>query len=498
MNHPHHFHRLVSLICLTIIFNLFLVGCSDSEEDKNVLTPEAVAPAPSEDQLVLALEEISDQSLRQREPNARYGFRLPYTTYQTVVLLSRLTGEFSVLRAAVESAGLVDAINGHDPLTVFAPTNAAFVHLGLDEDGVRALDTETLTDILTYHATPGYRFTNDLLKEQTVSMLNGGTTEVSRRGRNIFVNEARLRTPFLINLPTRNGVIHIVSAVLDPNDSPLAASPMVKGLAYAPAADASAAADTLNQILEANPNIGVVARINHAANAESVGQELRPTEVILFGNPNLGTPLMQINQTVGIDLPQKVLFYENEAGESYAAFNTPAYLASRHNIPADSATLPMIGMALQRLVERAAGSSVVMPDVAEVAPAEGLVINASSYDAATTYQRLVDAVKAIAPLRIIAEVDHAANAKRVGLELRPTKLLIFGNPNLGTPLMQTQQTVGIDLPQKMLVWEGAEGQTYVAYNDPYYLAERHGIPADQAQLATIAGALKGLAQQATE
>ena len=122
----------------------------------------------------------------------------------------------------------------------------------------------------------------------------------------------------------------------------------------------------------------------------------------------------------------------------------------------------------------------------------------SSSDVETTYRQLVSAVEAVAPLRIIAEVDHAANAERVGLELRPTKLLIFGNPNLGTPLMQAQQTVGIDLPQKMLVWEGANQQVYVAYNDPYYLAERHGISADQEQLATIASALQGLTKQATE
>ena len=104
----------------------------------------------------------------------------------------------------------------------------------------------------------------------------------------------------------------------------------------------------------------MVARVDHAANAASVSQELRPTEVILFGNPNLGTPLMQLNQTIGIDLPQKVLFYENEAGEAYATYNTPSYLASRHNISADSATLPMIGMALRGLVEGAAGKAVVM------------------------------------------------------------------------------------------------------------------------------------------
>lgn len=497
MNLLYPFYRFSLFVILLALAGVCLTGCTDVEEADAPVGLE-VSPAISENQLVSALEELANQPLRQRESNARYGFRLPYTTYQTVVLLSRISGEFSVLRAAVESVGLVDALNGRDLLTVFAPTNAAFARLGLDEDGVRSLDAETLIDILTYHATPGNRFTADLLEDKTIGMLNGGSTWVTRLGRTLLVNDTRMLAPFLVNLPTRNGVIHVISAVLDPNDSPMPAGPMVKGLAYAPTPDASVAADTLNHVLETNPNIGVVARIDHAANAASVKQELRPTEVLLFGNPNLGTPLMQFNQTVGIDLPQKVLFYQNEAGESYATYNTPAYLASRHRIPADSATLPMIGQALRGLVERAAGNSVVMPAESTVEPAAGLVVTASAYDVPTTYRRLVDAVAAIAPLRIIAEVDHAANAKRVGLELRPTKLLIFGNPNLGTPLMQAQQTVGIDLPQKMLVWEGADHQVYVAYNDPYYLARRHGIPADLEQLATIAGALQGLTKQATE
>ena len=494
MNRFCSFQAFAAYLILTL--GIFLVGCSDSE-DTTVPTPQPTTSAVSEDQLVSALEEIAEQPLRERAPNARYAFRLPYTTYRVVTLIDRLSGEFSVLRAAIEAAGLVDALNGSDALTVFAPTNAAFAALGLDEQAVKALDAETLVNILAYHVTPGDRFTGDLLQEKTVVMLNGGTAQVSRQGRGVFINGARLFTPFLVNLPTQNGVIHIIDKVLDPT-TPTVMPPVVVGLAYAPAASAMQAADALNQTLESNSNIGVVARVDHAANAAGVGQELRPTEVILFGNPNLGTPLMQINQAAGIDLPQKVLFYENEDGEAYAVYNTPAYLASRHGFPMDTATLPMIGTALRELVANATGGAVTMPDSAKVKPDAGLVVTSSAYDAETTYRRLVSAVEAAGPLRIIAEVDHAANAARVGLELRPTKLLVFGNPNLGTPLMQAQQTIGIDLPQKMLVWEGADEQVYVAYNDPYYLAERHGIAADQPQLATIAGALARLTKQATE
>ena len=99
-------------------------------------------------------------------------------------------------------------------------------------------------------------------------------------------------------------------------------------------------------------------------------------------------------------------------------------------------------------------------------------------------------------LTYFSTVDHAQNAEQAGLSLRPTTVVIFGNPKLGTPLMHCQQTVAIDLPQKMLVWEDENGQTWIGYNSPGYLADRHGIQECQEELAKVAGALKGLATAA--
>src|SRR5262249_20682577 len=89
-------------------------------------------------------------------------------------------------------------------------------------------------------------------------------------------------------------------------------------------------------------------------------------------------------------------------------------------------------------------------------------------------QRLEAALKQKG-IQVFARVDHAAGAKEVGIELRPTLLLIFGNPKAGTPLMQSNQTVGIDLPLKALIWEDADGKVWLTYNRPDYVAERHGI-----------------------
>jgi uncharacterized protein (DUF302 family) len=78
-------------------------------------------------------------------------------------------------------------------------------------------------------------------------------------------------------------------------------------------------------------------------------------------------------------------------------------------------------------------------------------------------------------MKVFARIDHAAGAAEVGLTLRPTELIIFGNARGGTPLMQSNQTVGIDLPLKALVWQDAAGKTFISYNEPSWMAQRHGV-----------------------
>ncbi|PSP76042.1 hypothetical protein BRC86_02520 [Halobacteriales archaeon QS_3_64_16] len=113
-----------------------------------------------------------------------------------------------------------------------------------------------------------------------------------------------------------------------------------------------------------------------------------------------------------------------------------------------------------------------------------------SFDA--TVSRISSAIEGNDALTLIGTVDHAANAQSADMELPPTTLLIFGNPKLGTPLMGASRSVAIDLPQKMLVWK-EEGEVMVSYNDPQYLAARHGIEDEDEILAKIAGALEKLA-----
>jgi uncharacterized protein (DUF302 family) len=128
----------------------------------------------------------------------------------------------------------------------------------------------------------------------------------------------------------------------------------------------------------------------------------------------------------------------------------------------------------------------------------GLVTLASQYSVKETIDRLEADAKAKG-LTIFARIDHAAGASDAGLPLRPTELLIFGNGKGGTPLMQAAQTIGIDLPLKVLAWEDATGKVWLSYNDPAWLADRHGIaPQTTPVTKTLAAALAALGKHAVD
>jgi uncharacterized protein (DUF302 family) len=130
-------------------------------------------------------------------------------------------------------------------------------------------------------------------------------------------------------------------------------------------------------------------------------------------------------------------------------------------------------------------------------PARGLVTVRSQYSPEETMNRL-EAEIAARHLTVFARVDHAAGAEAAGLALQPTELIMFGNARGGTPLMQAVRTIGVDLPIRMLVWQDAERDTWLTYNDPRWLAKRHGLGdvADEA-VAAMASMLRTLVAVAT-
>ena len=143
-------------------------------------------------------------------------------------------------------------------------------------------------------------------------------------------------------------------------------------------------------------------------------------------------------------------------------------------------------------------STLHSPTPAQSAELEtGLIQVRSEFTVEETSDRLA-ALLAERRLNVFAQVDHAENAATVGKDLRPTELFIFGNPAVGTPLMQCNQSVAIDLPQKMLIWQAADDQVWLAYNDPDYLMARHDLANCEPVIDRISQVLEDISHRATQ
>lgn len=250
----------------------------------------------------------------------------------------------------------------------------------------------------------------------------------------------------------------------------------------------------LTAAIEGNPNLRLIRTVDHAAAAAGRGLVLPPTTELFFGNPRLGTPLMQASQTAGIDLPQKILIWEDLLGIVRVAYNSVTYLESRHDIDGADGQLTTIAGALAALAGVATG--VPGAPVTDGQPARedyGLVTIPTDKTADQAFADIVAALDAAPPINVVFTLEHDQNAASIGETLRPTKLIVFGNPSLGTPLMQTDRSVALDLPQKILVHTDAAGQTFVSFNDPQVIANRHGLVGQRDILRTIRGALENFA-----
>ena len=128
-------------------------------------------------------------------------------------------------------------------------------------------------------------------------------------------------------------------------------------------------------------------------------------------------------------------------------------------------------------------------------PAHGMKAVQSPHSVKVTIDRFEAAAKARG-LNIFARIDHAAGAQKIGKTLRPTELLIFGNPQGGTPLMECAQTVGIDLPLKALAWQDANGTVWLGYTEAHYLMHRHGGGECQPAVNNVTGAIEALSAEA--
>jgi len=240
------------------------------------------------------------------------------------------------------------------------------------------------------------------------------------------------------------------------------------------ASDVSSAVTELKYELEQQGFI-IALTVNHSAAAASVGLKLAPNQVIFARPPKiLEKKLLRKSETIGLDLPLKFQVFESSNGSINLSVNTLGYLIDRHEVSIRDFVLRMT----DKLIEQFNTT----PE-----KGHGLVSVESLLSVEDTVQALQDAISVNPAVRIPLVLDYGKNRNSFPV------LIVFGNPNVGTLLMQADPRMGIDLPLKFLVWKGKHGQVKITYTDPHFSAGRVNLQGQDGRLDAIAKSLNKLA-----
>jgi len=252
----------------------------------------------------------------------------------------------------------------------------------------------------------------------------------------------------------------------------------------------------LETFLEQNEALSIFAKIDHSQQAKKANLELSEKTVFIFGNPKQGTLLMQNDQLSGLDLPLKVLVYK-ENGKTKITYNSINYLEKRFELKR-AKNLKLIDKTLKNNISKVSGNKVKKSGKFDLKKHEGIISEISEFDFETTYKRLVSAIEENPNLKIFSEIDHFKNAENVNLGMRPSRLIVFGNPKIGTPIMQESSRIALEFPVKFLVWRDEAGIVKISYNDPAFLAKRFKLTNNIPELETMKNALKNLSRNAAK
>jgi len=258
-------------------------------------------------------------------------------------------------------------------------------------------------------------------------------------------------------------------------------------------------ADLDAAISAANRYIAQPRLVDHRDNAAGVNLTLRPTTVFFVDDPNRSAPLIAADPRVALDLPARILVYRDDDNDVGVAYNSAAYLNARFDLDdAEDGALDGLEDDLDDLVETATDGDIDRRgSVAGISDGDGIESAASDNSFGVTVSNLAAAIEANSNLGLVATIDFAQRALSFGRALNPTTLFIFGNPSVGSRLMQSSQTAGIDLPQTMLVSQNDDGDVSVFYEDPAFISDRHNIDDRDDQIEAIARLLANLADTAT-
>ena len=222
-----------------------------------------------------------------------------------------------------------------------------------------------------------------------------------------------------------------------------------------------------------NQGFKIALILDHSANAASVGLELRPTQIILARPPHrLEKKLLKRSESLGLDLPMKFLVFEDDQGDIQLRYNPVGYLFDRHDLLTRDRTLSTTEFLTEQFG--------VLDN--------GILNVESLFDRDSTVQNLRDIISGVPNFGIPLVLDYGKKAN--------CTLIVFGNPLVGTPLMQATQEVALDLPQKFLVCENSNYKSTILYNDPLFIGKRHNVQGQDMRLNAVANALRNFATMA--
>ncbi len=231
--------------------------------------------------------------------------------------------------------------------------------------------------------------------------------------------------------------------------------------------------DFVKRNVEADPALAPVVDIDHSRLGAEAGSVMPPAHVLIYSAPGLQSRMVAANQLVAIDLPLRVLAYEDPTtGEARLIANRYAYVAARYGL--DDSFAAEYEQALTAALARAPAGAVAEFE-SNTMPEPGIVTFESDFAFEETERRVLEAINAQDDTVYFGTVDFAAEAASAGMTLRPTRLILFGGPGPGATAMADAPTLGLDaFCQKLLIWEDEQGQVRVSFNDLLALAERQG------------------------
>ena len=235
---------------------------------------------------------------------------------------------------------------------------------------------------------------------------------------------------------------------------------------------------TINAIvnaIESKKGFGVFNIVDHQKNAQNVGLEMNAMKVIIFGNPNGGTPLMNLDTRIAYDLPLRIMAFEDANKQTWVAYKEPLELYERYDVNA-SPIVANVSKLLKSLALINAGENdtLILADE-KVSDSPELVQMKSRYSVDETVTNLTELIGSKAGLGVFGVVDHLKNAQKVGLTQPSAKVIFFGNAKAGTPLMLQDAFIGYELPLKIMVFEDSNSDVWMMYKNPHLYSRDFGI-----------------------